>query len=412
MELVGQVVTMRRKVPTALSPHRSIDHRIHLYPNTKPMNVCPYRYPHYQKGEMEKLVNEMMSHGIIRDHKFYVKQSKCVFEESSLKYLGHIISGKGVEMDFKKVVAVREWHVPTNQRQVREFLRLAGYYRHFIKDYATIATPLSSLLQKQGFRWGALGVTNGVADALSRVFEDEEAITEFHNTPTVGHSEVKRMLVGLSALFYRKGMRKLVEEFIGMCLKCQQTKYSTQALGGLLQPLLTPSRVWEDVSMDFITGLPAYKGLSVIFVVVDRFTKYAHFGPLPTSFNVPKDVEFNIGDMVLNKLQSYHQVTVAKRHSNKMAKRYYEPFKVLERVGKVAYRLALPDFSNIHPVLHVSLLKQFLGTYQVQVAALPDKDHEGLPMEQPLAICDTRVVLPKGIPTRQVLVQWSGSYPK
>ncbi|GKC80760.1 ty3-gypsy retrotransposon protein [Tanacetum coccineum] len=95
-----------------------------------------------------------------------------------------------------------------------------------------------------------------------------------------------------------------------------------------------------------------------------------------------------------------------------MAKRYYEPFKVLERVGKVAYRLALPDFSKIHPVFHVSLLKQFLGTYQVQVAALPDEDHEGLPMEQPLAICDTRVVLRKGIPTRQVLVQWSRSSPK
>ncbi|GJZ75395.1 hypothetical protein Tco_0639860 [Tanacetum coccineum] len=54
------------QVPTYLPPHRLIDHRIHLLPNTKPVNVRPYRYPHYQKGEMEKLVNEMLSQGIIR----------------------------------------------------------------------------------------------------------------------------------------------------------------------------------------------------------------------------------------------------------------------------------------------------------------------------------------------------------
>ncbi|GKF27839.1 ty3-gypsy retrotransposon protein, partial [Tanacetum coccineum] len=100
----------------------------------------------------------------------------------------------------------------------------------------------------------------------------ELLLSEFHNTPTAGHSGMKKMLVGLSALFYWKGMRKSVEEFIRKCLVCQQTKYSTQAPGGLLQPLPTPSRVWEDISMDFITELPIYKWLSVIFVVVDRFT--------------------------------------------------------------------------------------------------------------------------------------------
>ncbi|GKC30855.1 ty3-gypsy retrotransposon protein, partial [Tanacetum coccineum] len=54
------------QVPTCLPPNRVIDHRIHLLPNTKPVNVRPYRYPHYQKGEMEKLVTEMLGQGIIR----------------------------------------------------------------------------------------------------------------------------------------------------------------------------------------------------------------------------------------------------------------------------------------------------------------------------------------------------------
>ncbi|GKC25400.1 retrotransposon-related protein [Tanacetum coccineum] len=54
------------QVPTTLPPHRVIDHRIHLLPNTKPVNVRPYRYTHYQKGEMENLVTEMLAQGIIR----------------------------------------------------------------------------------------------------------------------------------------------------------------------------------------------------------------------------------------------------------------------------------------------------------------------------------------------------------
>ncbi|GJY37091.1 RNA-directed DNA polymerase, eukaryota [Tanacetum coccineum] len=56
------------------------------------------------------------------------------------------------------------------------------------------------------------------------------------------------------------------------------------------------------------------------------------------------------GDMVLVKLQPYRHVTLAKRYCNKLAKRYYGPFKVLERVGNVAYRLTLPDSSKIYPI--------------------------------------------------------------
>ncbi|GKA36969.1 ty3-gypsy retrotransposon protein, partial [Tanacetum coccineum] len=125
-----------------------------------------------------------------------------------------------------------------------------------------------------------------------------------------------------------------------------------------------------------------------------------------------RDVEFNPGDRVLVKLQPYRQLTLAKRLSNKLAKRYYGPFEVLERVGKVAYRLALPLTSKIHLVFHVSILKLFSGTGQQIVAELLEEDHEGHPLEQPLAIYDTRLVLRNEVPLRQVLVQWIGSSPE
>ncbi|GKE17428.1 ty3-gypsy retrotransposon protein, partial [Tanacetum coccineum] len=138
---------------------------------------------------------------------------------------------------------------------------------------------------------------NGLLIYNNRYFLGQESklttllLREFHNTPSAGHGGIKKTLVGLSALFFWKGMRKSVEEFIKKCVVCQQTKYSTEAPGGYLQPLPTPSAVWEDVTMDFITGLPSFRGITVILVVVDRLTKYAHFGALPTSFNASNVVE-------------------------------------------------------------------------------------------------------------------------
>ena len=89
-----------------------------------------------------------------------------------------------------------------------------------------------------------------------------------------------------------------VRNFMEACLHYQQTKYSIQARAGLLQPLSIPSLVWDEVTMDFITGLPPSRGFTVILFVVDRLTKSAHFSPLPTSFTAAKTVELFV-DMVI-----------------------------------------------------------------------------------------------------------------
>jgi hypothetical protein len=64
------------------------------------------------------------------------------------------------------------------------------------------------------------------------------------------------------------------------CDICHRQKYLASSLGGLLQPLPIPERIWEDISIDFITGLPKAKGYKAILVVVDRLSKYSHFIPL------------------------------------------------------------------------------------------------------------------------------------
>ncbi|MCI30016.1 transposon TF2-1 polyprotein, partial [Trifolium medium] len=75
-----------------------------------------------------------------------------------------------------------------------------------------------------------------------------------------------------------------VKQFVNSCDVCQHNKYNTHAPYGLLQPLPLPQQVWEDISMDFITNLPTTHNKSVIWVVVDRLTKFAHFIALPTNF--------------------------------------------------------------------------------------------------------------------------------
>ena len=90
---------------------------------------------------------------VLRAHKLHLKKSKCSFTATSVQYLGHVISHEGVSMDVSKVAAVQSWPQPRSACGLRGFLGLAGYYRRFIKDYGTLAAPLTSLLRKNAFLW-------------------------------------------------------------------------------------------------------------------------------------------------------------------------------------------------------------------------------------------------------------------
>ena len=104
----------------------------------------------------------------LESNRLFGKLSKCQFFRREVEFLGHMVGREGVRMVDEKVRAIKEWPTPTCQKEVEQFLGLAGYYRRFIKNHSKIAAPLSELTgapkkgkaknkkegSKKQFHWG------------------------------------------------------------------------------------------------------------------------------------------------------------------------------------------------------------------------------------------------------------------
>lgn len=90
----------------------------------------------------------------LRKANLKLKPKKCALFQTSVSFLGHIVSASGISTEPDKVAAVSQWPTPTCVTNVRSFLGLASYYRRYIKDFGTIANPLNRLTDKnRAFVW-------------------------------------------------------------------------------------------------------------------------------------------------------------------------------------------------------------------------------------------------------------------
>lgn len=107
----------------------------------------------------------------------------------------------------------------------------------------------------------------------------------YHNSHLGGHVGSLWTYIRLAGQFNWRDIHQDVQAHIQQCLICLQAKHFTTAPVGMLQPLSIPTHIWEDISMDFVCGLLLSKGYSVIFVVIDRLSKYGYFVPLKYDFS-------------------------------------------------------------------------------------------------------------------------------
>ncbi|CAA7014569.1 unnamed protein product [Microthlaspi erraticum] len=110
----------------------------------------------YSRSQEEHATHLRLVLEKLREQKLFAKLSKCSFWQREMGFLGHIVSAEGVSVDPAKIEAIRDWPRPSSATEIRSFLGLAGYYRRFVKGFATMAQPMTKLTGKDvPFVWSA-----------------------------------------------------------------------------------------------------------------------------------------------------------------------------------------------------------------------------------------------------------------
>ena len=109
-------------------------------------------------------------------------------------------------------------------------------------------------------------------------------LQEAHDSPYSIHPGNTKMYMDVKERYWWINLKRDIAEYIAKCDVCSRVKAEHQKPAGLLQPLPVPDWKWEQIGMDFITGLPRTKsGYDSIWVIVDRLTKVSHFIPVKTT---------------------------------------------------------------------------------------------------------------------------------
>jgi transposase InsO family protein len=97
--------------------------------------------------EHARILDQVLT--LFREEELFVKLSKCDFEKTELKFVGHIVGKDGIKVDPDKTKVVNAWPTPTTVKDVRSFLGLANYFRKFVQGYSSLVEPLTKLTRKE-----------------------------------------------------------------------------------------------------------------------------------------------------------------------------------------------------------------------------------------------------------------------
>ncbi|KAG8496931.1 hypothetical protein CXB51_008102 [Gossypium anomalum] len=124
-------------------------------------------------------------------------------------------------------------------------------------------------------------------------------LSEAHSGRMSVHPGSTKMYNDLKRQYWWPGMKRDISNSVSKCLICQQVKAKHQVPSGLLQPIMIPEWKWDQITMDFVSGLPlAQSKKDSIWVIVDRLTKSAHFIPVRKNFSLDKLAELYVSQIV------------------------------------------------------------------------------------------------------------------
>lgn len=102
----------------------------------------------YSKSVVEHVQHLKVVFKVLASHQLYAKAKKCLFAQVQIEYLGHLVSKEGVAANLSKVMDMTNWSTPRNIQELRIFLGLTGYYRHFVAGYGEISWPSRNSLRR------------------------------------------------------------------------------------------------------------------------------------------------------------------------------------------------------------------------------------------------------------------------
>jgi hypothetical protein len=127
----------------------------------------------------------------------------------------------------------------------------------------------------------------------------ENILREAHESRLTVHPGSTKMFKDLKEYYWWPMMKKEIAEYVAKCAICQQVKAEHKRPAGELQPLPIPEWKWENITMDFVSGLPkSKKGNDAVWVIVDRLTKSALFLPMKMTDSVDKLAKLYVSEVV------------------------------------------------------------------------------------------------------------------
>lgn len=194
------------------------------------------------------------------------------------------------------------------------------------------ATEKLTQLSLQSTPLNGYNLVDGIFKYKNRIWVGNNQLAQrhilqaLHSSAIGGHSCINATYQRVKALFAWPQLKASVVEYVQACQVCQQAKPEHVKLPGLLQPLPVPTQAWQSVSLDFIEGLPKSNSYDVLLIVIDRFSKYAHFIPLSHPYSALQVAQVYMTNVY--KLHGLPQSIISDRDIVFTAKLWQELFKL------------------------------------------------------------------------------------